>query len=240
MTALYLISLPLDLRSFRRWAAHRNLIADEGAALHHLLGESFGKAALQPFRLMVAPGAANATLYAYTQTDQASLVQIAQDTGMPDALAVCDPTRLAAKAMPQTWTKDRPLAFDLRARPVKRLMKPAGLFPKGAEVDAFLLEALRRHPDGPSPNDKIDRETVYRHWLAARLGEAATVTLARLVRVERSVAFRNGQKREGPDVTFHGELVIRDGDAFADRLAKGVGRHAAYGYGMLLLRPSGR
>lgn len=240
MTPLHLISLPLDLRSFRRWAAHRNLIQDEGAALHHLLGESFGKAALQPFRLMVAPGAANATLYAYTKTDQASLVQIAQETGTPDAIAVCDPIRLAAKVMPETWTKDRRLAFDLRARPVKRLMRPAGVFPKGAEVDAFLVEVLRHHPDGPSPDDKIDRETVYRHWLAERLGEAATVTQARLVRLERSTASRNGKRCEGPDVTFHGELVIRDGDAFAARLGKGIGRHAAYGYGMLLLRPSGK
>lgn len=240
MTALHLISLPLDLRSFRRWAAHRNLIMDEGAALHHLLGESFGKAALQPFRLMVAPGAANATLYAYTEMDQASLVQTAQETGMPDALAICDPTRLAAKAMPETWTKGRRLAFDLRVRPVRRLMKPAGVFPKGAEVDAFLLEALRRHPDGPQPDDKIDHETVYCHWLAERLGEAAKVTQARLVSLERSTASRNGKRREGPDVTFHGGLVIRDGDAFAERLAKGIGRHTAYGYGMLLLRPGGR
>ncbi len=240
MTALHLISLPLDLRSFRRWTAHRNLIVDEGAALHHLLGESFGKAALQPFRLMVAPGAANATLYAYTEMDQASLVQTAQETGTPDALAICDPTRLAAKAMPETWTKGRRLAFDLRARPVRRLIKPAGVFPKGAEVDAFLLEALRRHPDGPQPDDKIDRETVYGRWLAERLGDAAKVVQARLVSLERNAASRNGKKREGPDVTFHGELVIRDGDAFAARLAKGVGRHTAYGYGMLLLRPGGR
>lgn len=240
MTALHLVSLPLDLRSFRRWSAHRNLSGDEGASLHHLLGESFGKSALQPFRLMVAPGAASATLYAYTDADQASLVQTAQETGMPDAIAVCDPTRLAVKAMPQKWSKDRRLAFDLRVRPVKRLMRPAGVFPKGAEVDAFLLEALRRHPDGPPSEEKIDRETVYRNWLTDRFGDAAQVTQSRIVRLERSTVSRNGKRCEGPDVTFHGELTIRDSDAFADRLAKGVGRHAAYGYGMLLLRPSGK
>lgn len=237
MTALYLISLPLDLGTFRRWAAHRNLAGDEGAALHHLLGESFGKSALQPFRLMVAPCAVNATIYAYSKTDQASLVQTAQETGMPDALDVCDPTRLVAKAMPQIWTKDRLLAFDLRSRPVKRLMRPAGVFPKGAEIDAFLLEALRQHPDGPSPDNKIEREIVYRNWLAERLGEAAEVTQARIVRLERSTVSRNGKRCDGPDVTFHGEFVIRDGDAFAERLVKGVGRHTAYGFGMLLLRP---
>lgn len=240
MTALHLVSLPLELRSFRRWAAQRALIEDEGVALHHLLGESFGKSVLQPFRLMVAPGAAKATLYAYTASDQATLVQTAQEAGTPDALAVCDPGQLAVKTMPERWTSGRRLAFDLRARPVKRLLKPAGVFPKGAEVDAFLIEALRRHPDGAAAEGKIDRDAVYGQWLAERLGNAATVTQARLVRTGRDVAIRGGKRREGPDVTFHGELVVNDGDAFAERLAKGVGRHAAYGYGMLLLRPSGK
>jgi CRISPR system Cascade subunit CasE len=36
----------------------------------------------------------------------------------------------------------------------------------------------------------------------------------------------------------HGELTINDADAFARLLAGGVGRHAAYGFGMLLLRPA--
>jgi len=240
MTALNMISLPLDLKSFRRWAAHRSLAEDEGCALHHLLGESFGKGVLQPFRLMVAPGAANATLYAYASVDAASLVTTAQESGMPDALAICDPARLAVKAMPENWTEGRRLAFDLRARPVKRLLISAGAFPKGAEVDAFLVEALRRFPDGPCAQEKIEREKVYLQWLTERLGKAATVTKARLVRLDRHVALRDGKRREGPDVTFHGELVIGDSVEFAKRLAMGVGRHTAYGYGMLLLRPGGR
>jgi len=33
-------------------------------------------------------------------------------------------------------------------------------------------------------------------------------------------------------------LTVTDGEAFARLLAKGVGRHTAYGYGMLLLRPA--
>lgn len=238
MNTLNLISLPIDVRAFRIWAAHRNLSFDEGAALHHLLGESFGKSVLQPFRLMVAPGAVNATLYAYTQTDKASLVQAGEETGMPDALSVCDPSRIAVKSMPQTWANGRQLAFDLRVRPVRRLINSVGGIRKGAEIDAFLAEALRRHPEGPSPDDKIDRDAVYRNWLSARLGAAAEVTQVRIACFERTIALRNGKKCEGPDVTFHGELTIRDGDEFADRLAKGIGRHAAYGYGMLLLRPS--
>ena len=54
MISSYLISLPIDLRALRRWAAARGFGADEGCALHHLLSETFGKSAhLQPFRLLV-------------------------------------------------------------------------------------------------------------------------------------------------------------------------------------------
>ena len=37
-----------------------------------------------------------------------------------------------------------------------------------------------------------------------------------------------------------GTLTIGDPDAFAAILSRGVGRHAAFGYGMLLLSPPGR
>lgn len=50
--SLYLV----ELHSLHRWVGKRDLAAcqDEGVALHHLLGEVFGPAVLQPFRLMVA------------------------------------------------------------------------------------------------------------------------------------------------------------------------------------------
>ena len=238
MNRLHLISLPLDLKIFRQWAARRDLGTDEGRALHHLLGETFGKGALQPFRLMIAPGASAGSLYAYTLSDQASLRQTARESALPDALAVCDPARLAVKTMPESWTRGRRLAFDLRTRPVRRLLKPAGKFAKGAEMDAFLLEVLRRFPDGPPAQGGIDRETVYRSWLAKRLEGAAMLKQVRSARLERNIVQRGSKSLEGPDVTFHGELVITDATAFAKILTAGVGRHTAYGHGMLLLRPA--
>jgi len=45
---------------------------------------------------------------------------------------------------------------------------------------------------------------------------------------------------EGPDAIVHGVLVIHDPAAFSALLVRGVGRHRAYGYGMLLLRPPSR
>ncbi|MCW2274729.1 type I-E CRISPR-associated protein Cas6/Cse3/CasE [Rhodoblastus acidophilus] len=238
MNALHLVSLPLALGPLRRWAATRGFGADEGVALHHLLSETFGKGAMQPFRMMPAPKATSATLYAYARADEACLRQTARECAMPDALAVCNLDGLATKPMPETWRKGRRLAFDLRVRPTKRLLKPAGVFAKGAEIDAYLVEALRLHPDGRPDENPVERETVYRNWLAERLGAAANLEEARMIRFERRPITRGKTSREGPDVIWHGELTVQDGDAFATRLGSGVGRHAAFGYGMLLLRPA--
>jgi CRISPR system Cascade subunit CasE len=86
------------------------------------------------------------------------------------------------------------------------------------------------------------REEVYLSWLADRLGSAATLDLtsSRLASFERSEARRNGRRVEGPDAVIHGTLLVGDPGAFTEALAKGIGRHRAYGYGMLLLRPPQR
>ena len=42
----------------------------------------------------------------------------------------------------------------------------------------------------------------------------------------------------GPDAVFSGTLTIKDPAAFRVLLARGVGRHRSFGFGMLLLRPA--
>lgn len=241
MSTLHMIGLPLDLGALRRWAAGRGFAADEGRALHHLLCETFGRGILQPFRLMVARGGRAGTLYAYTTQDETALREMARETATPDALVVCDPGRLAVKPMPDGWREGRRLAFDIRVRPVRRILRPvSGFARKGAEVDAFLIEALRRFPGGP-PKDAetgLRRDQVYAEWLGERLGDAAHLETIRMTRFERTRALRAGESCQGPDVSFQGELTITDGARFAEKLARGIGRHTAYGYGMLLLRPA--
>jgi CRISPR system Cascade subunit CasE len=242
MSMLHMISLPVDLRELRRLAAIRDLGADEGLALHHFLCEAFGKSVVQPFRLMPGRnGARAATLYGYTGRSEEDLRRVLAETAPPESAEVFGLGHLAVKSMPETWNVGRRLAFDVRVRPVRRLHKPIGKFTrKGAEVDAWLVETLHRFADGP-PDDaaeKVRRDEVYVRWLAERLEGAARIETARMTRIEQSRAVRNGSASRGPDVTFHGELTVTDGAAFAEKLRGGVGRHTAYGYGMLLLRPA--
>lgn len=42
----------------------------------------------------------------------------------------------------------------------------------------------------------------------------------------------------GPDAVFTGSLTVSDPEAFRVLLARGVGRHRSFGFGMLLLRPA--
>jgi CRISPR system Cascade subunit CasE len=116
----------------------------------------------------------------------------------------------------------------------------------GAEVDAFQLAALRDHADDPDGMTAAGRtrEAVYSDWLAERLRGAATLEDARLAAFLRTRAMRPGRgserraaRVEGPDAVIQGTLAVEDPEAFAVRLAQGVGRHLAWGYGMLLLRP---
>lgn len=237
--SLHLIEMPLSLPALNRWAGSRNLSRgafDEGLALHHLLGEAFGPAELQPFRLLVAPRALRGTLYAYASRPAPDLKR--------DAGAVIGPSHAdvialdALRSLPRpvdAWRSGQRLGFDLRLRPVVRLASAVEGFPKGAEIDAFLAEGIRTGASRP-------REAVYLDWLSQRLASAAELDPAssRLHAFQRSTVTRNGRWLEGPDAIIHGTLTITRPAAFAELLARGIGRHRSYGYGMLLLRPPQR
>ena len=58
----------------------------------------------------------------------------------------------------------------------------------------------------------------------------------RMLRRDRSGGNRlRGVER--PQALFGGTAVIRDGERFAALLARGIGRHRAFGSGMVLLSP---
>lgn len=244
--SLHLIEFPLSLRALHRWAGERALGKqfDEGLALHHLLGETFGPAALQPFRLMVAPRAQVGTLYAYAAIEAETLRRRAIASLAPSHAEVIDLERLRSLPRPKaSWIVGQRLGFDLRLRPVVRLASAlSGVddsgaevsFSKGAEVDAYLAKVLR--------GEKTTREESYLSWLAERLAPAAALDHAatRLASFQRTRIQRDGKRLEGPDAVLHGTLTVTDAGAFADLLARGVGRHRSYGYGMMLLRPPQR
>lgn len=256
MKPLYMVRAPIAMNELARWAAERGWVRhrghaggfDEGRALHHLVGEVFGPREVRPFRLLVAPGRAVGSLYGYSRLDGDALRDAGCMHAAPEHLSVLNMERLAAKRVPTASTRGRRLGFDVRVRPVRRLktrlVNGTKVFRKGAELDAYALEALRHHPGDPAgmASRGRTRETVYLDWLTERLGSAAVLdrTATRLARFGRVRVSRGGAGPEGPDAIIHGVLKARDPEQFTALLIRGVGRHCAYGYGMLLLRPASR
>ncbi|APH60052.1 type I-E CRISPR-associated protein Cas6/Cse3/CasE [Granulibacter bethesdensis] len=238
---LHLIHLPIEARSFARWARDRGFgpkgTQDNDAVLHHLLTQLFGRQMLQPFRVFT-PEQANWSLYAYAIQDATALVEQARFSITPDMTEVISLERLRSKAMPDAKPGQR-IGFDVRIRPVRRSAKQHDQeSEKMQERDAFLAEALHNHADDKTGMKSANRtrEMVYRDWLAERM-PWATLETARLAHFQRRRILRNGNGIEGPDATIHGTMVIGAPVQFSEALRKGIGRHSAYGYGMMMLRP---
>lgn len=239
--SLHLLKLQPDMVRLGRWARdHRLLPArgdeDLGYALHALLAAAFGDLAPKPF-LLQRDVSRPAALLAYSAQEPDALRDHAASFAEPDALAALGVDGLAAKAMPERFAVGRRLGFTVRVRPTIRTDKE-GQRDKVREVDAFLAAVT-----GTEPNAGPERGAVYQDWLAQRLlaggAEPETLTLDsfRLSDVLRRGQGRALQAQRGPDAAFTGVLRVTEPEAFAALLGRGVGRHRAFGYGMLLLRP---
>lgn len=249
-----LICIPLDMRDLNRWAGHRGLLQrrayDEGYVLHLLTAGMFGNSALRPFRLFSSERRRQATFYAYSGLDAGELCGIAEAVATPDCLDVISLDSIRSKAMPIKFAAGQSFNFDIRVRPIRRLKSSVRddrhnvRLEKGAEIDAFRLQVIRyprqNFADGETDSTSVEwtREGVYRDWLVQRFGGSATLRSCRLTAFRRHRAIRGkGRLIEGPDAALQGSLSVENAAGFAGMLTRGIGRHKAYGYGMLLLRP---
>lgn len=249
---LYLLRARPDPRLLSVWIArhyarHARQAVDIGDALHGLMCAAFGDAAPQPFRYF----GESRGLLAYTEHDEASITNILSrgDAMATRVLGFADEEGRRAWKMyplPTIWPGRQVLGFEVRVRPTVRTAK--------CEQDAFVNAGLK------APDQTLEREAVYVQWLKDRLaaagGEqcetwqgAAEILDARLASWKitpvrrRAQADENGRRPGhvvgGPDAVIQGRLRILDGEAFSHLVVRGVGRHRAFGFGMLLLRPAG-
>ena len=236
---LQMLRAEVNVREFQRWMGMRRL-QDPDHATHCLLTECFGDLAPKPFRMIVPRVGATGCLYGYGQAGADALRESSDICADPLQASIIPASTIDSKVMPSKWRTGKRLGFEVRIRPVVRRTCHAEER-AGKECDAFLYEALQ-HPE--KGGMERTREQVYAEWLAdqlARIGGASLdLEQTRLVAFQRTRAFRKLRARysEGPDAVMQGILTVTDSAAFAALLARGVGRHRAYGYGMLLLRPA--
>lgn len=210
---------------------------DPGYALHCLLTETFGDLAPKPFRLIVprSKGVRHGALYGYCAADAHELRQESAICACPLQARILPASRIDSKPMPTEWQVGKRLGFETLIRPVVRC--------RNSERDVFLHSVELQKSQSEDEDAPISREAVYSDWLAAQLlrhGGARLEGSAVMKSFQRTRVIRNRARRsiEGPEAVMRGVLTITDADAFNALLARGIGRHRAYGYGMLLLRPA--
>ena len=247
---LSLLRLTPDLALLSRWATstqQRALQMDLGYALHAATQATLGSLAPRPFAVRQRQGGRDGVideLVGYVAAAPADLqraVQLAPaDTLAADAIGL---DTLAVRAMPTQWRSGERLSFEARVAPLVRSRTArAGAV---VEMDAAYHPSLADERLG-------DRDTAYGAWLARELqrGGAATLSAWSTHRFQLTPIARRSQARDGragrnlaqgllPDLTVRGELAVADSSTFAALLARGLGRHRAFGYGCVLLAPAG-
>lgn len=235
---MQMIDLRLDPRRLLHFAYAQGHRADDdfGYALHAWFAAALGNLAPKPFRCLETRNG-DLRVLGYGDADVATLSDHVASFTEPEAAAVCDWYRSASKTMPTEWQSGRRLGFEVRACPVSRGER---------ERDIYLVSVEQSKAQGIEP---LPRAEVYRQWLEKRFGEVVNpqrISLTGMRRVRtyrlhrsRGTVSSGGRTVERPDALFSGELTVVDPEGFNKLLARGIGRHRAFGFGMLLLRPPG-
>jgi CRISPR system Cascade subunit CasE len=242
MSELHLLRVALDTGALVRRGRAQGLPlreVDGGYLVHAWLLAVFGEQRVLSFAL---DGEIDRRVRVFAYLDQPldALMAEVERFADPSDWAAADWSTAASKPMPTTFQAGERLGFAVRAVPTRRRSEGEGEAERMVELDAF-LSAARRDPDGPKP----DRAAVYAAWLGEQLGRdgAATVERSTLESFQLSPLLRRtqGAQRRGrmvtlPDVRLSGVLQVGAPEAFAALLRRGVGRHRAFGFGMLQLR----
>lgn len=243
---LSLLKIPLRAERLASVARQRRLplsVLDDGYLAHCVLRGLWSDLAPAPFVLRTQGRLLE--VWGYSRATASELVDHARAFADPALLDVVDQLGdIASREMP-TFQSGRRIGFNLRACPVVRLASELHGHRAGAEIDAFLARCFSEGPDVA-----VSREEVYDHWLRERLGDSARTGVAvervhlaaytreRLIRRTQGTE-RKAHRIERPDARFEGDLVINDGLRFLQYLSRGVGRHRAFGFGALIVVPSG-
>ena len=234
----HLIQLQPNLKRLLPWAQRQGLIPDKGQgdlgyAFHAALRAAFADLAPQPFSFRSGKG-----LLAYTTHAEPMRLAVAMANPEVADMLGLDVTPqspgLRIRPFPTSWKLGHLLSFEVRVRPVVRK--------DDKELDAF-LSAAQRMPDAV-----LSREAVYAEWLKRQFEGVADLHEIRMTEFSLSTVVRRAapqgegarSKRpvQGPDAVFTGVLQVRNSAAFASLVARGIGRHRAFGFGMLLLKPA--
>ena len=249
---LHMVRTELDLERLNHWMNTRGM-QDQGHALHSLLVETFGDLAPHPFRALTGERKRNQSLLGYTRAEADTLNGLLGAFTDPLQDQILIPGTLESKPMAHHWKQGDRLGFEVLVRPIVRpsarlqdeqpeiraAMEQNGIRPN-MEIDAFRWETIVKPALGGFPQG---RDQTYAEWLAKRansqkgcLIEPQDVVLHDF---QKTRVFRKAGSSGpvGTDAVLRGIMTVTNPGEFNQLIAHGLGRHRAYGYGMILLRP---
>lgn len=228
------MSIPL----LYKWAElEQRQTTDKGYLAHCALRAAFGQTAPQPFVLRkerVSNGSLD--ILGYGQADVCDLHSQLKSSAPPLLAQAIPAATILGNALPSTWKKGAQYRFSVRCCPIVRTRTGRN---GHRERDIYLAACERSGDKTP------DREEVYVSWLKKELGRndaaicrSAQLTAFRLMRPVRRKGKGRAVRMNGlrPDVHLSGVLEVTNPHTFPLLLARGCGRHRAFGYGMLLLQ----
>ncbi len=232
---MQMVTLVIDLPSMRSALirhGYRSRVTDVGYLVHAFMADLFACKAPSLFRVAETRGRQLEVL-AYSELSAQELRSVANDRDRV-------PPPIEGKPVLDEMPAGSEFGFSLVACPVVRMASAGESHRKGAEVDVFLRESWKTEP-----GQSLDREEVYRDWLLHQFRRhgGAEILQCRVVRMCQRRLLRKTQSktrkiqlRNKPEVELSGRLRVTDGEQFVKLLWRGIGRHRAFGLGMLLLR----
>lgn len=230
-----MVHIELKTPALVSWArVGKHSLADVEYLVHSAMRLSFGKSAPQPFEVF-DNGDKTLKVLGYSDSSGEELKEEMVFCAEPLLMSVIPPETIHSKAMPSYWVKERTFGFRVRCCPISRRSEENGRI---IERDAFLAACER------APGEKIDRESVYGEWLSDRIASFKGAEIIdmqmkafRLREFRRRDEKRKIQHMTRPEVIFDGILKVVESSGFASMLKDGIGRHKAFGFGAILLRP---
>lgn len=231
--SLYLMQLSIDPAALLQFGRQEGVLRYDATGtdylLHCWLISLFGVRAPKPFRYFEKEH----KLLGYAKDDAKTLLETAKSFATPLAYTALREESLATKPMPRMWRDGLRIRMEVLACPVSRK--------EGTEKDVY-LRALDRWGSGAPPRFEVYTGWFVRQWGTAVAFEKIAVHGFVRTRTVRRIHENGGRQLrvvEHPSVIFRATAGIVDGEAFAALLARGIGRHRSFGYGMVLLAPAG-
>lgn len=224
----HLVEVRINPRRLASWAKNvRIATADEDYIVHSVLCAAYGDLRPRPF--VIKPGGPDIRVLGYASVSAGDL-EAARKAAAEPQVDGCFVSEFS-KEMPSNWKPGQMLSFEVRAAVTRQRANRAG------EVDAFMLA-----------NDGQTREEAYVEWLSKRMEHAVDLRSIEIVGYRRVQVARRGADGNRrrllknvftlPEVVFKGTFAVKNPESFASMVEHGVGRHKAFGFGALLLRPA--